>query len=86
MRYGVNPVPYLPPPPKPAEVTARRAAYKGLMMELKREMLKPPEGRKYIPVDAHGEPVRDEAKDGEFVVLVVKIYKRRGLEEFGRVN
>lgn len=54
MRYGVNPVPYLPPPPKPAEVRARRAAYKELVMELKREMLKTPEGRKYIPVDAHG--------------------------------
>lgn len=50
-----------------------------------REMLKYPETRSFIPVDARGEPVWDEAKNGEFYVIVVKIGKERGLQELGRV-
>lgn len=54
-------------------------------MDLMREMRKNPRMRPFIPVDAHGEPIWDEAKNGEFCVIVVKIDKGRGLQEFGRV-
>lgn len=52
-------------------------------MKMQRQMLKHSEGRKYIPVDARGEPIWNEAKNGEFCVLLVKIDKGRGLQEFG---
>lgn len=44
-----------------------------------------PEARKYIPVDEKGEPIWREEVNGEFVVIVMKIDKGRGLNEFGRV-
>jgi len=55
-------------------------------MDMKRAMLKQPEARKYIPVDARGEPVWDEKKNGQFVVLVVRINKGDGLTEYGQVE
>jgi hypothetical protein len=55
-------------------------------MKLKREMLKHAEGRRIIPGDAQSEPVWDEAKNGQFVVLVVKINKGDGLTEGSRVE
>ncbi|KXG46317.1 uncharacterized protein PGRI_051730 [Penicillium griseofulvum] len=81
--YGVNPVPFLPPAPTLAEIMDRKIKFKIASMEKLRQMLKHPEIRKLIPVDARGEPIWDEAKHGEFCVLVVKIDKGRGLEEFG---
>jgi hypothetical protein len=83
-RYGVNPIPYLPPPPTKEQAEARKAAFKKESMKLKRELLKMPEARSYIPVDEKGEPIWNEEINGEFVVLV-KIDKGRGLKEFGRV-
>ena len=54
-------------------------------MELKREVLKTSVGRQHVPVDSKGDPVWDDAINGEFVVLLVKINKGDGLTEFGRV-
>ncbi|KAK4539929.1 hypothetical protein LTR36_009971 [Oleoguttula mirabilis] len=85
--YGVNPIPYLPPPPAPAELEARKAEFRASSMAMKREMLvKLSDARAYIPVDARGELVWSEAEHGEFAVLVVKIDKGRGLQEFGSVG
>jgi len=56
-----------------------------ISMKMMRKMLNFPGGRNYIPVDARGQNVWDEVKNGEFVVLVVKIDKGRGLQAFGRV-
>ena len=86
--YGV-PWTYLPVPAterKGPEVERQKAAYKERSLELKRQLLKrSKEARKVIPVDERGEPVWNEAKNGQFTVLVVKIDKEKGLEEFGRV-
>lgn len=54
-------------------------------MKIKREMLKMPEARAYIPVDARGQPLWDEKKNGQFALVVVKIDKADGLKEFGPV-
>ena len=83
--YGVNPIPFLPPPPTQAEADARKASFKEKSLGVKRELLKNSEARPYIPVDARGEPVWDEEKNGEFVVIVVRTDKGRGLSEFGTV-
>lgn len=83
-RYGVNPIPYLPNL-SPEQVEMRKAEYKRGAIQLKRELLKTPEGRQHVRVDRRGEPVWDEAVNGEFVVLVVKTNKGDGLTEFGRI-
>lgn len=82
--YGVNPIPYLTPPTA-EEVEQRKISFKRESLKMKREMLKNPEARKYIPVDENGEPIWDEKKHGEFALIVVKIDKDEGLEEFGGV-
>ncbi|KAJ5365649.1 hypothetical protein N7517_008535 [Penicillium concentricum] len=81
-QYGVNLVPSLPFPPTPGEVETRKTQFKIESMEKLRQMLKHPEIRKLIPVDARGKPIWDETKHGEFCVLVVKIDQECGLEEF----
>ncbi|KAF2134011.1 hypothetical protein P153DRAFT_427887 [Dothidotthia symphoricarpi CBS 119687] len=82
--YGVNPGPYIPTLSK-EELTRRKAIFKKNSMDLKRAMLKSAEGRKVIPVDDDGEPLWDDAVNGQFVVLVDKINKGDGLTEYGRV-
>lgn len=84
-RYGVNPIPFLPPAPTQEQIEARKVAFKKESLKLKREMLKMPEARTYIPVDKHGEPVWDEKINGEFALIVAKIDKGNGLTEFGSV-
>lgn len=49
-------------------------------------MLKHPEARAVTPVDSRGELIWDDAKNGQFVLIVVKIDKDQGLLEFGRVQ
>ena len=78
-------VSFLPPPPSQAQIYARKAKFMEESLKLKREMLKMPGGRQYIPVDQNSEPVWDEEKNGEFALVVVKIDKERGLQEFGPV-
>ncbi len=82
--YGINPLPYFKEPTI-AEAEKRRAVYKEGMMKIKRKMMKTPEGRGYIPVDGRGNPVWDEAVNGEFTMLVVKINKGNGLTEYRRI-
>lgn len=77
------PVPYNELPTQ--EIEARKVAFKREDMKVKREMLKHPEARSVIPVDSRGEPVWDDAKNGQFVLIVVRIDKYQGLQEFGRV-
>jgi hypothetical protein len=55
-------------------------------MDMKRAMLKEPEASKSIPVDARGEPIWDEKKNGQWVVMVHKINKGDGLTEYGEVR
>ncbi|KAJ5154805.1 uncharacterized protein N7500_010244 [Penicillium coprophilum] len=81
--YGVNTVPFLPSLPTPAEVEERKTKFKIESMEKLRHMLKNLGIRTLISVDAHGEPIWDEAKHGEFCVLVMMVDKGRGLEDFG---
>ena len=79
--YGV-PWTYLPTPateetgPKAAH---RKALFKQKSLQMKRAMLKHPEGKKYIPVDNRGEPIWNEAKNGQFALIVVRIDKSEGL-------
>lgn len=72
--YGVDPLPYFVEKTE-LEKEERKRKFKQESMKLKREMLKTEMGRRYIPTDASGEPVWDEAVNGEFVVLVEKIPK-----------
>lgn len=81
--YGVNPIPCLPPPPTMEEEAQQKAEFKEKSLATKREMLKHAETRKYIPTGPKGEPVWDEKKMGQFALLVVKIDKGDGLDEFG---
>lgn len=85
--YGV-PWKYFPTP-RPewtgAKAEAMKAEFKEQSLKLKREMLKMPEARNYIPVDSKGDIIWDEEKNGRFSVLVVKIDKGDGLREFGEV-
>ena len=86
--YGV-PWTYLPTPAtEETGPTAahRKAVFKQKSLDMKRAMLKLPDGKKYIPVDDRGEPIWDEAKNGQFALIVVKIDKGEGLQEFGRVG
>lgn len=78
------PVPYNERPAE--EIEVRKASFKRDGMKLQRQMLKVPEAREFIPVDSQGEPVWDDAINGQFTLIVVKIDKDRGLQEFGRVN
>lgn len=59
--YGVNPVPYLPPPPTKVEKVRRCTEFKKTSMEMNssKKMLKslPADMARSIPVDARGEPV-----------------------------
>ena len=86
--YGV-PWTYLPTPA--TEMTGPEAAHKKALhkqksLQMKRAMLKTAEGRRIIPVDDRGEPIWDEAKNGQFALIVVRIDKNEGLQEFGRVG
>ena len=82
--YGVNPLPYVKEPT--AELVERRGAiYKEGMMKIKQLMLEKAEVRQYIKVDGRGIPIWDEAVNGEFTMLVVKINKGDGLMEYGTV-
>ncbi|KAI0841455.1 hypothetical protein F5Y06DRAFT_259540 [Hypoxylon sp. FL0890] len=67
------------------EAEAMKAMFKKSSLELKRELMKTDEGKKAIPVDQHGNIIWDEEKNGQFVVLVVKIDKGDGYQEFGKV-
>ncbi|KAF2491925.1 hypothetical protein BU16DRAFT_564406 [Lophium mytilinum] len=83
--YGVNPIPFLKKA-TPEQVEARKATFKIKSMKMLREMWNGvPEAREVIPVDSFGEPIWDESKNGEFVLIVVKIDKESGLKEFGSV-
>lgn len=84
-RYGVDPVPHVPKLTN-AQIARQKAEFKKNSMAMKRKMLEQPEGRKYIPADENGEPIWDEKKNGQFVVLVVKINKGDGLTEYGEVG
>jgi hypothetical protein len=82
----VDPTPWLPALTK-EQIEKSKAEFKVQSMNLKRAMLKEhPEGRQYIPVDADGEPVWDEAVHGQYAMLVVKINKGDGLTEYGPVE
>ena len=83
-RYGVNLIPYLPSPTA-AQIEQRKAVFKRESLKLKREMLKVPGARAYIPVDSAGQPVWDESLHHEFAVIVVRIDKGAGLNEFSTV-
>ncbi|KAK4945778.1 hypothetical protein LTR10_015126 [Elasticomyces elasticus] len=83
-----------PPPALPANALAAQQRYKDESIrifrlygrgELKRELLRTPEGRTYVKTNTRGEPLWDESINGEFVVLVVKINKGDGLTEYGPV-
>jgi hypothetical protein len=80
LRHGANPITFLPNFTQ-AQLERNKAEFKRNSTKIKRAILKLPEGRKYIPVDAQGVPVWDEAKNGQFVVIVVKIHKGDGLTE-----
>ncbi|KIK67560.1 hypothetical protein GYMLUDRAFT_257417 [Collybiopsis luxurians FD-317 M1] len=83
--YGVDPIPFLPPPPSKAEERARKAKFREGSLKLKREMLRNEKTRAHIRVDAHGEPIYSEEIGGQFALIVVKIDKGSGLTEFGEV-
>ncbi|KAI4869399.1 hypothetical protein F4820DRAFT_407288 [Hypoxylon rubiginosum] len=85
--YGV-PWTYMPTPGPELtgpEAEAAKARFKETSLELKRKMRKTEEGRRLIPVDRHGNIIWDEEKNGQFVVIVVKIDKGDGYQEFGTV-
>lgn len=85
-RYGIDPRPWLPVLTE-AQIEQRKAEFKQQSMKLKLAMLKEsPEAREYIPVDRSGQPIWDEKKHGEYVVIVVKINKGDGLTEFGSID
>ncbi|KAF2103749.1 hypothetical protein NA57DRAFT_50618 [Rhizodiscina lignyota] len=85
--YGV-PWTYMPTP-KPEwtgpQAEAMKAKFKEASLQVKRQLMKNPEARRYIPTNANGDIVWDEEKNGQFAVLVVKIDKGDGLREFGEV-
>ena len=68
------------------EADYRREVFKRESLKLKRYMLTTPQGREQIPADANGEPIWDEAKNGQFALIVVKIDKGEGLQEFGLIE
>ncbi|KAI6085164.1 hypothetical protein F4821DRAFT_241296 [Hypoxylon rubiginosum] len=83
--YGV-PWTYLPTPgPERTgpEAEAMKAKFKEQSLFLKRKISKTEEGRKLIPVDKHGNVIWDEERNGQFAVIVVKIDKGDGYQEFG---
>jgi hypothetical protein len=59
-RYGVNPIPYLPNFTQ-EQLDHQKAVFKRESMKVKRKMLEQPGAAEFIPVDARGEPVWDEA-------------------------
>ncbi|KPI35966.1 uncharacterized protein AB675_10467 [Cyphellophora attinorum] len=83
--YGVNPLPYEVVESEETRKERQEVYAKNLGEGKKKILLRAPEARKYIQLDAKGEPVFDEKVHGEFTVLVVKIKKGDGLTEFGRV-
>lgn len=72
--YGVDALAFYVEPIE-REKVERRRRFKEESMRLKREMLKTGRGKWYIPTDARGEPVWNEAVNGQYVVVVEKIAK-----------
>lgn len=85
--YGV-PWSYMPVP-KPewtgAKAEKLKRDFKRESLKVKRELMRVPEARAYIPLDEKGQIIWDEEKNGQFAVLVVKIGKGEVLQEFGQV-
>ncbi|KXT00968.1 hypothetical protein AC578_8207 [Pseudocercospora eumusae] len=85
MEYGV---PWtLMPKAKPEwtgpQAEALKAKFKEQGLKFKKTLLEHPDAKKYIPTDENGEIIWDEAKNGQFAVMVHKIDKQDGLMEFG---
>ncbi|KAF2832327.1 hypothetical protein CC86DRAFT_366155, partial [Ophiobolus disseminans] len=83
--YGVDVLPHIPTLTK-SQIAHQKAEFKRNSMAMKRQMLKQPEARRVIPVDAKGEPIWDEKQNGQYVVMVTKINKGDGLTEYGNVE
>lgn len=86
-RYGMDPLTAAPPPPRndaeraarTAVIERRKAGYKREMMEMMRKMR---DMGVPIPLDPRtGDVARDDAKNGESVVLVTRVDKETGLKE-----
>jgi hypothetical protein len=85
LRYGIDPTSWLLVMTQ-IQIEHCKAVYNKDSLRMKREMLKHPESRPYIPVDKHGEPIWDEKINGQYTVLVVKINKGDGLTEYGEIR
>lgn len=87
LEYGVpwTMMPKAKPEWTGSEAVALKAKFKERSLKVKKELLKNPEARPYIPTDEKGEPIWNEEKYGQFAVLVVKIDKQDGLTEFGEI-
>ena len=85
LRYGADPTEYIPTL-TPAQEAKRKAEFKESSMAMKRQMLKHPEGRKAIQVDARGEPILNEDINGQIVVIITRISKSDRLTEYGDIR
>ncbi|KAF2671467.1 hypothetical protein BT63DRAFT_453862 [Microthyrium microscopicum] len=85
IQYGVNPIPYLHTR-DPKDIDRRNATYKDFQMDLKRRQLKWPSGKDTVQVDERGDPIWDEAVDGQFALQIYLIDKDDGSSEYGPYN
>lgn len=62
----------------PEEKILQRLAFRETSLQYKRELLKNPDSRDHVEVDARGEPVYREERDGRLVMIITRISKKTG--------